>query len=233
MSVTRNIRTTNSKSVGSWPAASATVFGAAVVGSTLTQDAETLAPATAQTCIIGLADKRKFVPKGGYDGRYEQYEPIPVVGGEGMALVTPNGANVNIDFGDFLEVAALGDGSTSAHGILEEAGSNAGTVFTIATVAKALEAVTMGSGKYKVPASDVAVGATSVTMTSGDPITNMGLSVGDFILLEDLSGACQVNKVAAVTATVITLAWPSTVALTVSDSDLVTKLFPCKVQLIK
>lgn len=233
MAVTRDIRTTNSKSVGSWPAASAIVFGAAIAGSTLTQDAETVAPATAQTSILGLADKRKFVPKGGYDGRYEQYDPVPVVGEEGMALVTPNGANVNIDFGDFLEVAALGDGSTSAHGILEEAGSNAGTVFTIATVAKALEAVTMGSGKYKVPASDVAVGATSITMTDGDPITNMGLSAGDFILLEDLDGACQVNKVAAVTATVITLAWPSTVALTVSDNDLVTRLFPCKVKLIK
>lgn len=232
MAVSRDIRTANSKSVGSWNAASPIVFGAVVVGSGLTQDAETLAPATAQTCIIGLADKRKYIPKGGYDGRYETYEALDVVGEEGMALVTPNGGNYNIDFGDFLEVAALGDGATSAHGILEEAGSHAGGTFTVATVAKALEAVTMGSGAYAVPATDVAVGDNTVTMSAG-AIATMGLTVGDYILLEDLSAELQVNKVAALTATVITLAWPSTVSLVNSDNDLVTKLFPCKVQLIK
>jgi len=232
MAVTRDIRTTNSYSIGSWAAATPIVFGAAVVGSGLTQDAETLAPATAQTSIIGLADKRKGCPRGAYDGLWETYAPVPVVGGEGMALVTPNGSNTNIDFGDFLEVAALGDGSTSSHGILEEAGSNAGTVFTIATVAKALEAVTMGSGSYIIPASDVAVGATTMTMTDGEAAT-AGMTAGDYILLEDLSAELQVNKIASLTSTVITLAWPSTVSLVNGDSDLVTKLFPCKVQLIK
>ena len=58
---------------------------AALEGVVGVEDAETLAPATAQTCIIGLADKRKFVPKGGYDGR--------VVGSFAVPAGVPVGAH--------------------------------------------------------------------------------------------------------------------------------------------
>ncbi len=99
-------------------------------------------------------------------------------------------------------------------------------------MAKALQSVTMGSSSYKIPASDVAVGDTSITMTSGEP-TTMGITVGDYILLEDISDDLQVNKVASVSATSIGLVVPSTVTMVNSDSDLVTRLFPCLVRLIK
>lgn len=216
----------------SYPAASVVAFGAAVVASGTTAGAETIKSATSETSILGFAGKRKFVRRGGYDGFYATYEDVPIIAEYARCLVTPNGANVNIDMGDFLEVAALGDGSTSTHGLLEEAGSNAGGTFTVATVAKALQSVTMGSDSYKVPASDVSVGDASITMTSGDP-TTMGLTVGDYILLENLNGACQVNKVASVAAASIGLVMPSTVALVNGDSDLVTRLYPCFVRMVK
>ena len=143
MAVPKDVRMIGSQIPLSYPAASRMAFGAAVVGSGLTAGSETIKAATAETSILGFADKRKFVRSGGYDGFYEQYEEVALVDDFARALVTPNGADVNIDMGDFLEVAALGDGSTSPHGILDEAGSAAGGTFTVATVAKALESVTM------------------------------------------------------------------------------------------
>jgi hypothetical protein len=223
---------TLSRHLLSRPAASRIAFGAAVVGSALTEGAETLKPAISENTILGFAARRAFNRSQGYDGFYEANEELDVIGDYAIALVTPNGADVNIDMEDYLEVAALGNGSTSAHGILEEAGSGAGTVFTVNVVAKAMESVAMGIKSYKVPASNVAVGATSITMTSGDPAT-MGLTVGDLILLEDLNGACQVNKVASVADTSIGLVIPSTVALTTADSDLVTRLYQVLVKVVK
>lgn len=230
--VLRETQIPGSVHIGSWPAAYRIPFGAAIVPSAKTAGADTVKAAISETGILGLADRRKEMYRGDYDGFWSVGQEVKVIGKYGIALVTPNGANVNIDNDDFLEVADLGNGSTSAHGILEEAGSAAGTVFTIASVAKALQTVAMGSDAYKVPASNVAVGDTSITMAAAD-LALMKLKEGDLILLEDLNGALQVNMVASVSGTTIGLVMSSTVALTVSDSDLVTKIFRCRVELIK
>jgi len=66
-------------------------------------------------------------------------------------------------------------------------------------------------------------------MTSGEP-TTMGVTVGDYICLEDLNGDVQVNKVASVTSTSIGFVIPSTVALANASSDLITRLYPVKVE---
>lgn len=232
MAVTKKVAATGSARIVSYPAGAYVPFGAALIFSTATQDGEIVKGAQAETSIVGLAGNREFLPKGGYDGFWAQYEQIDIVDGYGYALVVPNGSDANIDAGDFLEVAVLGDGTPGYHGLLEEAGSTAGTTFTTSVVAKALEGVTMGSKSYKIPASDVAVGDTSITMTSGEP-TTMGLTVGDYILMEDIDGNCMVNKVASVAATSIGLVRPSTVVLENSASDLVTRVYPCLVKLIK
>jgi hypothetical protein len=218
--------------VVNYPAASRIPIGAAVAFSSATAGAETVAAAEAETSILGFAGNREFVPKGAYDGFLETYEPVDIVDGYANALVMPNGTDTNIDIGDFLEIAVLGDGTPGPHGLLEEAGSSAGTVFTIATVAKALETVTMGSKSYKIPAASVAVGDTTITMTAGH-IATMGIKVGDYIYLEDITGAGQLNRVAGLTSTVITLEVPSTVVLTYTDSDLVTRCYPCLVKVVK
>lgn len=230
MAVTPNIQVSGSKTLDSFPAAQTIAYGQVVAFSSATVGAETVKPATESvTSVLGLADKRNFVPKGYYDGFYNQYDMVPIVGGRGYALATPNGGDVNIDLGDYLELADLGDGTSQAHGLLEEAGSTAGTTYTDAAIARALETVTMGSKSYKIPATDVAVGDTSITMTSGEP-TTMGVTKGDYICLEDLDGDVQVNKVASVSATAIGLVIPSTVALVHDNSDLVTRLYPVKVE---
>jgi hypothetical protein len=223
---------TGSVHIVNYPAASRIPIGGAVALSSATAGSETVKAAEAETSILGFAGNREYVPKGKYDGFLEQYEPVDIIDGYANALVIPNGANVNIDIDDFLEIAELGDSTPGNHGLLEEAGSAAGTVFTIATVAKALQSVTMGSKSYKIPASDVAIGATTITMTAGE-IATMAIAVGDYILLEDINGACQVNRVASLTSTVITLELPSTVALVNSDSDLVTRCYHCLVKVVK
>lgn len=205
--------------------------GAAVCFGTKTQGAETVTPATAQTSILGFVDgPRGYVPRGGYDSFYLN-EMINIIYKRANALVVANGAAVNIDAEDYLEVAALANGAV-AHGILEEAGAARGDLFTDAVVARALEGVTIGGDSYKVPASNVSIGDATATMTAGD-ITLLDLEEGDLILLEDLNGSLQVNKVAELTSTVITFAKPSTVALTTVDSDLITKIYQCRVEVGK
>lgn len=233
MVVNRKTAVSGSQWYVSYPAASRIPVGGVVALSATTAGAETVAAAQAETSVLGIADNRpEGLTKGKYDGFFEQYEQVPIVDGVGYALVVPNGTDTNIDIGDFLEVAVLGDGSPGYHGLLEEAGGTTGTTFTVATVAKALQSVTMGSKSYKIPASDVAVGDTSITMTSGEP-TTMGIGVGDYICMEDITGACQVNRVASVSATSIGLVVPSTVVLENSASDLVTRCYPCLVKLVK
>lgn len=234
MAVTRRVeRTGVSDYIVSYPAASRIACGAAVVLSSATAGSETVKAGVNENAIIGLAGNRpEGLTKGKYDGFFEQYEQVPIIDNVGYALVSPNGSNTNIDLGDFLDVGAFGSGSTYTHGVLEEQGSTTGTTFAVTCVAKALQSVTMGSSSYKIPASDVAVGDTSITMTSGEP-TTMGITVGDYIMLEDLNDDVQINKVASVSATTIGLVIPSTVTLVNSDNDLVTRLYPCLVKLIK
>jgi len=219
--------------VVNYPAASRIPIGGALAFSSATPGSETVKGAEAETSILGFAGNREFVPKGAYDGFLGQYEPVDIIDGYANALVIPNGADYDIDVGDFLEVAVLGDGTPGPHGLLEEAGTQQGTIFTVATVAKALESVDMGARSYKVPASAVSVGDSTITM-SGTDIATMGIAVGDYILLEDTGASlgCQVNRVADLTATVITLELPATVALG-TDHDLVQRIYNCLVKVVK
>jgi hypothetical protein len=233
MVVNRKTAVSGSQWYVSYPAASRIPVGGVVVLSATTAGAETVAAAQAETSILGICDNRpEGLTKGKYDGFFEQYESVPLVDGVGYALAIPNGSDVNVDIGDFLEVAVLGDGTPGNHGLLEEAGSTTGTTFTVATVAKALQSVTMGSKSYKIPASDVAVGDTTVTMAAGE-IATMGIAVGDYICLEDITGNCQTNRVAGLTSIIITLEIPSTVVLENSANDLVTRCYPVLVKLVK
>lgn len=150
--------------------------------------------------------------------------------GEIVALVIAT-SDVNIVDGDYLEVASVGGSNPGYHGVLQEAGSSAGGTKTTHACAKARQDITMGDESYAVPASNVAIGDSTITMSSG-AISTMGLSEGDYIMLRDINGSCQVNKVKSLSSTVITLQFPSTVALTVSDSDLVNKLFQCRAEKI-
>ena len=135
------------------------------------------------------------------------------------ALVCPDG-NYSILKGDFLEIYGMGDASGNYLGILNEAGSNAGETRTATCVAQAMEEVTQGSAAYCIPETDVAIGAATVTLTAAK-IATLKLTVGSYVVLEDINGGAQLNRVLSMTATVVTLQFPSTVALTASDSDLI------------
>jgi hypothetical protein len=142
------------------------------------------------------------------------------------ALVIPNANNISIVDGDYLECAVLGDGSCYT-GVLEEAGATAGETRTTTTKAQALEDCTMSSTAYKIPAGDVAVGATTITFSAAN-LAYLDLKEGDYIILEDLNGDAQLNRVKSLTSTVVTLELASTVALTAGNSDLVHKVFQVK-----
>ncbi len=135
-------------------------------------------------------------------------------------------ANTSIVDGDFLEAAPLGDASCYV-GVLNEAGNNAGETKTLTTLAQALEDCTITSASYKTPAEDVAVGANTITFSAANLVL-LDLEVGDYIILEDVNGDAQLNRVKALTSTVVTLELASTVALTALNSDLVYKVFQIK-----
>jgi len=215
-------------SIGDMQAASLIAFGAAVIRAAANTIKATLL--TTQTNILGIADwdmVEKTEP-----GFYSQYDPVPVItAGRCRAWVIANGADVNIDAGDYLEIADLGSSNANPCGVLEEAGSAAGGTRTATSIARALEDITLGSATYKIPDADVAVGATEITMAAAD-LTALDLAEGDYILLEDLNGNVQVNRVKSLTSTKIGLQLPTTVALVKADSDLVHKIKQAGVMLI-
>lgn len=233
MVVPRKVATTGSNYYVSYPAAARIACGAVVTLSSATAGAETVYAAETETSILGIAGNRpEGLTKGKYDGFFETYEQVPIVDDVGYALVRNNSGDYNIDVGDFLEVCVCGDGTPGGHGILEEAGTHDGTIFTVATVAKALQSVTMGSKSYKTPASSVAVGDTSATMVAGE-IATMGIAVGDYIYIEDDDGAGQVNRVASLTSTVIGFEIPATNVCATGGTDTITRLYHCLVKLVK
>ena len=231
MAVARKVAMTGSQNIVSYPAASRIPVGAAVVVSSATAGAETIQAATnGDEYILGIAGNRdEGLPKGKYDMFYEQYEMVPIVQDYAYALVTPNRGNYNIDLGDFLEVAVLAS-TSSRHGVLEEAGTQAGGTGTALSVARAMQSVTMGSTSYAALGATLSVGDTTATVASGAP-TTMGLSIGDYILLEDIDSERQVNRVTSLTATTIGLEIPSTVGAA-QTTDYVSKLFWCKVKIL-
>lgn len=135
-------------------------------------------------------------------------------------------ANTSIVDGDYLEAAPLG-GASSYIGVLQEAGSNAGEDRTLNSLVQALEDCTLSNTSYKVPAQDVAIGDSTITLSSAN-LALLDLHEGDYIILEDLNGAASWNRVKSLTSTVITLQFPAASALVANDSDLVYKVFQIK-----
>ncbi len=187
---------------------------------------------TTETNVLGIVidDPVQMTPNEGF---YPANHPLSIkVEGKVRVNVIPNGADVNIEAGDYLEVADVGGSSnTGRHGLLEEAGSTAGATKTATSIARALEDVTMGDEGYDV-VSAVAVGDETVTFSSAAKLTAMALSIGDYVLLEDLDGNVQLNRVKSIdSTTVIGLQIPATVALN-GSTDLLTKVYQVAAVLI-
>lgn len=151
------------------------------------------------------------------DGFYSQYDAVPLVeAGRCRVWVTPDDDDTSIEAGDYLELAVLGSSNTLPVGVFMEAvaGTPAGTVKTTASLARAMEDKTLTSALKWVKTEagkSVSVGDTTITLTT----TKTALfAVGDYILLEDLNGEVQINRVKSKSGAVLTLEIASTVALT-------------------
>jgi hypothetical protein len=210
--------------VGSHAAASLIAFGAACAYAAAGTVQATIDIAVSQN-LIGIADEddvEKTEP-----GFYSQYDAVPLItAGRCRPWVTANHtAAVTIGAGDYLEVADLGGTNALTVGVLQEmggeGGSGTGAVREATSIARTLEDITLK--KLEVVGADVAVGATTVTMDA-TKMTALDLAVGDYVLLEDVTANCMMNRVSAVTTTTFTLQVASTVALTAGDNDVVHKL---------
>ncbi len=165
------------------------------------------------------------------DGFYSQYDIVPLItAGRCRVWVTPNNATaVDIKAGDYLDLADISTGTnTLPVGVFEESGGQAGETRLTSSLARALEDADLVD--CVVPVS-VSVGDTTITLSEANMVT-LDLSVGDYILLNDLNANTQVNRVTALTTTVISLQLAANVALTSGNSDLVHKLTQCEVLLL-
>jgi hypothetical protein len=217
--------------IGSHAAASQIAFGAAVMSAAVGTVKSTL---NTVDNVLGIAvndEVEKTV-----DGFYALYDMIPIVTrGPCRAWVTSNeSTKEDILAGDFLEVAILGGGAiTLPIGVLQqmdaEGGTPSGAARQLRSVARAIDDATLFDTEPI--AGDVAVGDTTVTMTAGN-LTLLDLSIGDYILLEDLNGQAMINKVKTLTSTVIGLVIPSTVVLTSGDNDEIHHLVQVEVELL-
>lgn len=175
--------------------------------------------------ILGIAAE-DLVEKA-IDGFYSKHDAVPIItGGRMRVWVTPNHAtSENVVAGDYLEITDIGGTNTTPVGAFQamdaETGTKTADVRQTETLARAIEDVDLID--IEPVASDVAVGETEVTLSSAN-MTNLDLADGDYILLEDISGQCMINRVASTTSTVITLQVASTVALASGDGDPVHKL---------
>lgn len=183
--------------------------------------------------LIGIADLDLVETT--EEGFYSTYDAVPLItAGRCRVWVTPNHTTAeDIIAGDYLETADLGGTNALPVGVFQEmggeGGSGTGTVREATSVARALEDCDLVD---IVPiASTVAVGDTTVTLSSAN-MTTLGLAAGDYILLEDDSHNCMINRVASVTATVITLQIASTVAMSDTTNDEVHKLAQVEVMLL-
>jgi hypothetical protein len=143
-------------------------------------------------------------------------------------LVCSKGA-YNILEGDYLEMAILG-AAGSGVGVLEEAGAggNVGETKVTTALARAEEGVTTAS-MYQHPASNTEIGDKTSTFTSGN-LTSLDVTPGDYCILADANGGCQLNRVKSMTATVIT--WELAATNQVATGDYVYKVFQCLCQIV-
>jgi len=215
--------------IGDMAAGGVIAFGAAVYRSAAGVVKGSLCTGTLYN-LLGIADWDLVEKK--VDGFYSLYDLVPVItAGRCRVWVTPNDASSvpPIVAGDYLDLADLGSSNTLPVGVFEESGSQAGETRLLTSMARALEDCALENAE--VVAADVAVGAMTVTMTSGGLIDK--LSAGDYILLEDTNAEVEINRVKSVdSATQITLVKPATASLVASDSDLVHKLAQCEVMLL-
>jgi len=156
------------------------------------------------------------------DGFYSTYDIVPIVtAGRCRIWVTPNNTTAaDIKAGDYLDLAVLGGSNTLPVGVFEESGAQAGQTRLTSSLVRALEDIDLVNNVVPVT---VAIGDATISLSTAN-MTTLDLTVGDYIILEDITAGVQVNRVKALTTTVITLQIPSTVALTSGDSDLVHKL---------
>lgn len=164
------------------------------------------------------------------EGFYSLYDAVAIVtAGRVRVWVTPDDDDAGIVAGDYLTLKVLGGGSnTLPVGIFAEAGDGAGEVKTLNSSARALEDVTLSSAaNYIIVAAALAVGGVTVTVADSSKFT-----VGDYIVLEDITGAAMINRVKALpSSTTITLQLASTVALE-DATDYVHILAQCEVKLL-
>ena len=145
------------------------------------------------------------------------------------ALVSTK-ADTDIIDGDYLECAPFGTPACYI-GVLNEAGSDAGETRLTTCKAQALEDVTMGAATYKTPSVNVVIGDKTVTFTA-ENLALLDLEEGDYIVLEDVNGDAQLNRVKSLTSTVVTLQFASTVAVAAA-TDLVYKVHQVKCLILK
>jgi len=218
--------------LGSMAAASLTPFGAAVAYAAAGTIQATIDIEVSEN-LLGIAENdnvEKSEP-----GFYSQYDAVPIItAGRCRVWVTANHTSaVTIGAGDYLEVADVGGTNALPIGVLQEmggeGGSGTGDTREATSIARTLEDITLA--KLEIIGVDMAVGATTLTMDAAK-MTALDLSVGDYILLEDITANCMINRVKAVTTTAITLQVASTVALDFSDNDVVHKLAQVEVMLL-
>jgi len=208
--------------VGDLAAAAKIAFGAAIMRSA---SGTLKAPSALVDNIVGVADG-DLVEKT-EDGFYSQYDMVPgIAAGIVRLWVTSNNlAKEDIEAGDYLELADVGSTNLLPVGAFQQMtadGTESGAVRELGSLARALEDVTLTN--IEPVEADVAVGDTTVTMTAANMLL-LGLAAGDYILLEDKTDQCMINRVKSVTATVITLQMASTVALTkLTQEDPIHKL---------
>ena len=132
------------------------------------------------------------------DGFYSQYDVVPLVtAGRCRVWVTANEVSAeDIKAGDYLEIADLGGTNALPVGVFQEMGAESGTgtgdVREATSVARALEDVDLTN--IEPIGSALAVGGETVTMDA-TKMTALDLSAGDYVLLEDHSGNCMINRV--------------------------------------
>jgi len=215
--------------LGSHAAASQIAFGAAVITAAAGTLKSTLEPVHN---VVGIAVNDEVEHT--VDGFYAQYDQLPVITrGPCRAWVIANHASAeDILIGDFLE-CVVGAASTFTRpiGVLQEMGAESGTgtgaVREIGSVARALDDATLFDAE---PLSvELTAGSQTATLIAGN-ITNLDLSIGDYVMFEDLNGSGEINRVTGTTATTISLLIPS--VGTYAIADVVHKMVQVEVEMI-
>ena len=214
---------------GSHAAASQIAFGAVVITAAVGTVKSTLEPVHN---VIGIADNDNVEKT--VDGFYAQYDQVPIItGGPSRAWVISNHASKeDIRIGDFLE-CVVGAASTFTRpiGVLQEmsaeTGTGTGDVREVGSVAKALDDATLFDCEPL--SAELTAGTKTATLIAGN-ITNLDLSVGDYVMFEDLNGSGEINRVTGTTATTIELLIAS--VGTYAIADVVHKMVQVEVELI-